>query len=78
MLLSGLLCVYFCMMSAAKRPLVEGEDYTLNAQGLLVFTASYLRSRGYCCANRCQNCPYSQAEFEAAKAKRRTSSSWLN
>jgi hypothetical protein len=64
-------------MSATKRPLVEGEDYELNAQGLLVFTASYLRSRGYCCGNRCQNCPYSPAEFEAAKAKRRTSQTWL-
>ena len=26
--------------------------------GLYVFTAHYLRKRGYCCQNACRNCPY--------------------
>jgi len=42
-----------------KPQLVEGRDYYLDpATGLLVFTAEYLKARGYCCDNGCQNCPY--------------------
>ncbi len=37
--------------------LKEGEDYEI-VNGLLVFTANYLKKRGYCCENRCLNCPY--------------------
>jgi len=55
-----------------KRELHEGRDYYLNAQGLLVMTAEYLKERGYCCANGCKNCPYTREEFRAARAKRRT------
>ncbi|WP_187264058.1 DUF5522 domain-containing protein [Pontibacter beigongshangensis] len=40
------------------QPLKEGEDYYLNEQGLLVFTASYHLKRGYCCQNGCRHCPY--------------------
>jgi hypothetical protein len=25
---------------------------------LTVFTAEYLRKRGYCCDNNCRHCPY--------------------
>ncbi len=35
----------------------ENEDYYLE-NGLLVFTASYLRKRGYCCKSGCRHCPY--------------------
>ncbi|WP_114777507.1 DUF5522 domain-containing protein [Botryobacter ruber] len=38
--------------------LKEGEDYYLNEQGVLVFTASYHLKRGYCCQNGCRHCPY--------------------
>jgi len=38
--------------------LIEGVDYTINSDGNLVFTAEYLKKRGYCCQNGCQNCPY--------------------
>lgn len=38
--------------------LKEGEDYYLNEQGLLVFTAKYHQKRGYCCQNGCRHCPY--------------------
>ncbi len=35
----------------------EGEDYYIE-NGLYVFTADYLRKRGYCCASGCRHCPY--------------------
>lgn len=38
-------------------PLVPGVDYTIE-NGLLVFTAHYLRRRGYCCESGCRHCPY--------------------
>ena len=37
--------------------LIEGIDYTVE-NGCWVFTADYLRRRGYCCENGCRNCPY--------------------
>jgi iron complex transport system substrate-binding protein len=40
-----------------KGILEEDRDYVLD-NGLLVFTSSYLKRRGYCCANGCRNCPY--------------------
>lgn len=36
----------------------EGEDYYLDSNGYRVMTESYLRRRGYCCANGCRHCPY--------------------
>ncbi len=38
--------------------LVEGEDYYINEQGLYVFTAKFLKDRGFCCENGCKHCPY--------------------
>ena len=38
-------------------PLREGIDYYLE-NGLLVFTAAFLRKRGYCCESGCRHCPY--------------------
>ena len=35
----------------------EGVDYYLE-DGLFVFTATFLRQRGYCCESGCRNCPY--------------------
>ena len=37
---------------------IEGEDYTIDELGMLVFTSAYLLKRGYCCENGCRNCPY--------------------
>jgi len=34
------------------------EDYYLDDQGRLVFTAKYHLKRGYCCQNGCKHCPY--------------------
>ena len=52
-----------------KPPLVEGEDYYLNEQGLLVLTEKYLLERGYCCGNGCRHCPY---QYEAVPEPKRT------
>ena len=52
-----------------KQDLTEGEDYYLNEQGLLTFTASYLLDRGYCCGNGCRRCPY---HYEAVPEPRRS------
>jgi hypothetical protein len=34
----------------------EPDFYMEN--GFVVFTASFLRKRGYCCRNGCRHCPY--------------------
>jgi hypothetical protein len=41
--------------------LQEGRDYYVEA-GLFVFTASFLRGRGYCCESGCRNCPYQRSD----------------
>ena len=33
-------------------------DHYINENGLMVLTAQYLLSRGYCCGNGCLHCPY--------------------
>jgi hypothetical protein len=43
--------------------LEEGLDYYLE-DGLFVFTAAFLRKRGYCCESGCRNCPYQSGEAE--------------
>jgi hypothetical protein len=40
-----------------RQPLVEGEDYRAEGK-VIVFTARYLRRRGYCCGRACRHCPY--------------------
>jgi hypothetical protein len=40
-----------------NQPLIEGVDYYLE-NGLFVFTAKYLRERGYCCESGCRHCPW--------------------
>jgi hypothetical protein len=42
-----------------ERPLAAGRDYYLE-RGLMVFTAEFLRARGYCCDSGCRHCPYSE------------------
>ncbi len=37
--------------------LVENEDYYIE-NGLMVFTESYHRKRGFCCKSECRHCPY--------------------
>ena len=42
-----------------------GEDYYWDGEGFMVFTAAYLKKRGYCCHQGCRHCPYG----ETAKKK---------
>lgn len=37
---------------------LEKDDYYINPQGLMVFTATYHLKRGICCGNACKHCPY--------------------
>ncbi|HMG83752.1 MAG TPA: DUF5522 domain-containing protein [Ferruginibacter sp.] len=39
-------------------PLIEGEDFYYNEDGLFVFTEKYHLSKGFCCGNGCKHCPY--------------------
>lgn len=42
---------------------LASEDYYMDPKtGFMVFTASYLLNRGYCCANACRHCPYTKCE----------------
>ena len=41
--------------------LLEGRDYYLE-HGLLVFTADFLKRRGFCCESGCRHCPYQDHE----------------
>ncbi|MDX5482257.1 MAG: DUF5522 domain-containing protein [Hymenobacteraceae bacterium] len=57
---------------ALSQRLTEGEDYYLNEQGLMVFTAKYHLKRGYCCQNGCRHCPYGfRKKLKEAEAKRK-------
>lgn len=38
-------------------PLEAGRDFYLE-DGKMVFTADFLRRRGYCCESACRHCPY--------------------
>ncbi len=42
---------------AKQHTLKEGKDYYIE-NGVYVFTARYLKERGYCCENGCRHCPY--------------------
>ena len=44
-------------VSLLKGQLTEGRDYYIE-NGAMVFTASYLERRGYCCGSGCRHCPY--------------------
>jgi hypothetical protein len=41
-----------------SRPHVDEEDFYLDDNGNLVFTASYHLKRGNCCGNGCRHCPF--------------------
>ena len=47
----------------------EGIDYYIE-NGFMVFTAHYLRNRGYCRESGCRHCPYG---FVAAESKKNNS-----
>lgn len=44
-----------------SQKLIEGIDFNweeIKGTRFKVFTAHYLLNRGYCCGNKCRNCPY--------------------
>ena len=41
-----------------SRRITDEDEYYFNNEGFVVFTATYLLERGYCCGNGCVNCPY--------------------
>ena len=45
-------------MEQGRPTLKEGLDYYFIDGGLMVFTAHYLKKRGYCCQSSCRHCPY--------------------
>lgn len=42
--------------------LIEGIDYSINANGNWVFSSWYLLRQGKCCTNNCTHCPYPKKE----------------
>jgi hypothetical protein len=40
-----------------EEPIDEGRDFYFE-NGLMVFTADYLKRRGFCCRSGCRHCPY--------------------
>lgn len=50
--------------------LEEGVDYYIEKEsGLMVLTSFYLKKRGFCCANRCTNCPYDPPQIQKGNSK---------
>ena len=49
--------------------LIEGKDYYLNENGLIVFTEKYHLEKGYCCGMGCRHCPY---QYEAVPEPNRS------
>jgi len=41
---------------------MDGENYYINSDGLMVMTEKFLKERGYCCENGCNHCPYGFSE----------------
>lgn len=49
--------------------LIETIDYYLDENGNLVFTKDYHLKRGYCCKNKCRNCPWKYGQDKIEKGK---------
>lgn len=45
---------------------IQGEDYYLDENGLIVLTKKYLLQRD-CCGNGCKHCPYDYANVPEPK-----------
>ena len=45
--------------------LIENVDYYIDERsGLMILTSHYLEKRGYCCGNKCKNCPYDPSHMK--------------
>ncbi len=56
--------------------LKKNIDYVINEQGDLVFTATFLLKRGFCCQSGCQNCPYDYSKKCDPNVPAEFQSSW--
>ncbi|MFC3809103.1 DUF5522 domain-containing protein [Lacihabitans lacunae] len=49
-------------MEKAEKKIINNKksnpDFYFNNQGFMVFTREYHLKRGYCCKNKCLNCPF--------------------
>jgi hypothetical protein len=48
----------FRKSTLATRKGLSDDEYYLDPNGFMVFTAAYHLKRGYCCKNACRHCPY--------------------
>ncbi len=55
-------------ISREKKRLEEGRDFYFEG-GLMVLTAHYLLSRGYCCGNGCRHCPYPSSDRDVDQSR---------
>ncbi|HEY0757168.1 MAG TPA: DUF5522 domain-containing protein [Ktedonobacteraceae bacterium] len=53
------------MSSSTNQP-EEDPDWEITPEGLYIARRAFLVRRGYCCANRCRNCPYINWREQAA------------
>jgi hypothetical protein len=37
---------------------MNSDEFYINEGGNMVFTAKFLKDRGYCCESGCKHCPY--------------------
>jgi hypothetical protein len=51
--------------------LIEGRDYYIE-NGKYVFTAYFLKNRGYCCESGCRHCPYREEALKENDNKNQT------
>ncbi len=54
-------------MIMSKQPLIENIDFTfeeIDGIKYKVFTEHYHLKRGYCCNNKCRNCPFKNKTYE--------------
>lgn len=42
----------------------EEKDFYVDERGLVVFTESFLKKRGFCCENGCKHCPYKNSKLK--------------
>lgn len=48
---------------------LKDDEYYIDGDGLLIFTAKYHLARGYCCGLECKECPFL---YESVGEPRRT------
>jgi 8-oxo-dGTP pyrophosphatase MutT (NUDIX family) len=65
-------------MAGGEKPLVEGVDYYVDPEGLWVFTADFLRRRGFCCHQGCRHCPYDPEPAATPSTRERASALCLH